>query len=151
MDNGHREEISRRLRPVAAPRVIDGVLRDEQVRAVLGLIRAHGPWDLIIKHHFSSLEELVATTSGGRPLPPGTTLDSFVTPVFRGFFANGGVCFYPEAESLFYDSRLLAWARDYFGAQVCAAHEDPVQRGRADARTATPATSTLRASGAWGS
>jgi len=66
----HREEISRRLRPVRPPRVLDDVLAKDQLETVLDLICRHGPWDLILKHHFSSLEELVATTSGGRPLPP---------------------------------------------------------------------------------
>src|SRR3990172_1982678 len=92
----HREEISRRLRPERPPRVLEGVLEEEQLETVLDLVRRHGPWDLILKHHFRSLEELVATTTGGRPLDPNASLDSFLTPTFRGFFANGGVCLYPE-------------------------------------------------------
>jgi len=112
-----REEISRRLRPIAPPRVIDGMLSEEQIATVVGLIRRHGPWDLILKHHFRSLEELVATTTGGRPLDPNASLDAFVTPTFRGFFANGGVCLYEEAEPLLYERRFLAWAREYWGAK----------------------------------
>jgi hypothetical protein len=115
----HRDEISRRLRPIRPPRVVDDVLTDEQLAAVLDLIRRHGPWELIIKHHFSSLEELVATTSGGRPPEPNASLDSFLTPTFRGFLANGGVCLFPEAEPLFYDRRFMAWARDFWGARYC--------------------------------
>jgi hypothetical protein len=56
MSQQHREEISRRLRPVRPPRVVDGVLEKDQLETVLDLIRRHGPWDLILKHHFSSLE-----------------------------------------------------------------------------------------------
>jgi len=115
----HREEISRRLCPVRPPRIVDGVLEKDQLETVLALIRRHGPWDLILKHHFSSLEELVATTSGGQPPDPGASLDAFLTPTFRGFFANGGVCLYEEAEPLFYERRFMAWAREFWGARYC--------------------------------
>jgi len=119
MSNARREEISRRLRPVRPPRVVDDVLEPAQLDAVLDLMRRQGPWDTILKHHFGSLEELVATTSGGRPDDPDVSLDAFLTPTFRGFFANGGVCLHPEAEPLFYDRRFMAWAREYWGAAYC--------------------------------
>jgi hypothetical protein len=119
MSRGDREEVSRRLRPVRPPQVVDGVLADGQLAAVLDLIRRHGPWDLILKHHFRSVEELVATTSGGRPLDPGASLESFLTPTFRGFFATGGVCLHPEAEPIFYDPRFMAWARAFWRARYC--------------------------------
>jgi hypothetical protein len=115
----HREEISRRLRPVRPPRILESVLATGQLETVWDLIRRHGPWDLILKHHFRSLEELVATTSGGSPPDPNASLESFLTPTFRGFFAIGGVCLYPEAEPIFYDRRFLAWARDFWGAGYC--------------------------------
>jgi hypothetical protein len=118
MSQAHREEISRRLRPVRRPRVVDGVLAEGQLELVLELIRRHGPWDLILKHHFSSLEELVATTTEG-VLPPGASLDAFLTPTFRGFLATGGVCLHPEAESLFYERRFMAWAREFWRARYC--------------------------------
>jgi len=117
MSPDRREEISRRLRPVRPPRLIDGVLAKDQLESVLGLIRRHGPWDLILKHHFRSLEEVIATTSGGRPPDPNASLEAFLTPTFRGFLASGGVCLFPEAEPLFYDRRFLAWAREFWGAQ----------------------------------
>ena len=115
----HREEVAQRLRPIRPPRILDGVLTSEQLEATLELIRRHGPWDMILKHHFSSLEELVATMSGGQPVDPSASLDSFLSPTFRGFFANGGVCLYPEAEPLFYDRRFMAWAREFWGADYC--------------------------------
>jgi hypothetical protein len=115
----YREEISRRLRPVHPPRVLDGVLAEGQLETALDLIRRHGPWDLILKHHFSSLEELVATTSGGEALDPEVPLDAFLTPTFRGFFANGGVCLYEEAEPLLYERRFMAWVREFWGARYC--------------------------------
>jgi hypothetical protein len=115
----YREEISRRLRPVRPPRIVDGVLEPDQLATMLDLIRRHGPWDLILKHHFRSLEEVVATTSGGRALDANASIDSFLTPTFRGFLANGGVCLYPEAEPILYDRRFMAWARDFWGARYC--------------------------------
>jgi hypothetical protein len=119
MSQQHREEISRRLRPVRPPRVVGDVLGKDQLETVLDLIRRHGPWDLILKHHFRSLEELVATTSGGRPPDPNASLDHFLTPTFRGFLANGGVCLYPEAEPILYERRFMAWAREFWGAKYC--------------------------------
>jgi hypothetical protein len=117
MSQEHREAISRRLRPVRPPRVVDDALEPGQLETVLALMRREGPWELILKHHFSSLEELVATTSGGQAPDPKLSLDAFLTPTFRGFLAQGGVCLYPEAEPLFYDRRLLAWAREFWGAR----------------------------------
>ncbi|MCA9510474.1 MAG: hypothetical protein R3E88_13735 [Myxococcota bacterium] len=114
-----REAIARRLRPVHPPRAIDDVLSPAQHALALDLVREHGPWDLIVKHHFASLEELVATSSGGAPLPPDASLDAFLTPTFRGFFANAGVCLHPEAEPLFYERRFMAWARDFWNARYC--------------------------------
>jgi len=114
-----REQISQRRHRIREPRVIDDVLTDEQFDVVLDLIRRHGPWDSILKHHFSSLEELIATTSGGRPVDPEISLDAFLTPTFRGFLATGGVCLFPEAEPIFYDRRFLAWAREFWGARYC--------------------------------
>lgn len=119
MVDSQREEISRRLRPVRPPRIVEPVLEESQLETVLDLIRHHGPWDLILKHHFRSLEELVATTSGAQATDLASSLDAFLTPTFRGFLANGGVCLFPEAEPLFYDRRLLAWAREFWGARYC--------------------------------
>jgi hypothetical protein len=104
---------------VRAPRAVADVLDGDQIATVLDLIRRHGPWDLILKHHFRSLEEVVATTSGGRPLDSHASIDHFLTPTFRGFFANGGVCLFPEAEPILYDRRFMAWAREFWGARYC--------------------------------
>jgi hypothetical protein len=112
----HRQELSLRLRPVAAPRVFDDVLTAAQQATVLELIRRHGPWNLILKQHFTSLEEVVATTSGIRP-DPSVSLDYFLTPIFRGFFASDGVCLYEEAEPILYERKFFGWARDYWGTR----------------------------------
>jgi hypothetical protein len=86
---------------------------------VLNLIRRHGPRDLILKHHVASIEELIATTSGGAAVDARASLECFLTPTFRGFFATGGVCLHPEAEPIFYDRRFMAWAREHRGAKYC--------------------------------
>ena len=119
MERDHQKTLSDRLRPVSPPRVLDEVLTVEQQAGVLDMIRRHGPWDLILKHHFSSLEELVATTSGGRPADVTASLDSFLTPTFRGFLAAGGVCLFPEAEPILYERRFMTWARDFWNAKYC--------------------------------
>ena len=119
MSEAQLEEISRRLVPVAPPRIVDDVLRDAQLEVMLDLIRRHGPWDTILKHHFSSLEELIATTTGGAELPADANLDVFLSPTFRGFFATDGVCLYEEAEPIFYDARFMSWAREFWGARYC--------------------------------
>ena len=116
MSDDHRRSLSRRVRPIAEPRVIDDAFSPAQHAAVLDLVRRHGPWDLVLKHHFTSLEEVVATTSGVRP-DPSVSLDYFLSPVFRGFFAIDGVSFYEEAEPILYEPRFLAWARHYWGAR----------------------------------
>jgi hypothetical protein len=114
----HRQEISRRLRPARSPRVVDDVLASAQLQAVIELVRRHGPWDTILKHHFASIEELIATTSGGA-VDARASLDHFLTPTFRGFFATGGVCLHPEMEPIFYDPRFMAWAREHGRAAYC--------------------------------
>jgi hypothetical protein len=98
---------------------VDDALDPVHLRTVFDLIRRHGPWDTILKHHFASIEELIATTSGGAAVDPRASLDYFLTPTFRGFFATGGVCLHPEAEPIFYDRRFMAWAREYLRAKYC--------------------------------
>ena len=110
-------EIASVLQPVAEPVVFDGVYTADQQRRLLGVVRSHGPWSLILAQHFASAEEVVATMSGS--LPPGVTptMDMFLTPVFRGYFAQGGVCLYPEIEDAFYNSAFLQRAKNYWKAQ----------------------------------
>jgi len=52
------------LRPVAPPRVLEGVYTDDQHERMLDVIKRHGPWPTITALHFDTVEELVATTSG---------------------------------------------------------------------------------------
>jgi len=108
------------LRPVAPPRVLQGVYTDDQHERMLEVIRRSGPWPTITAHHFETVEELVATTSG--PMREGDggtklTLDDIATGHFRGYFAKNSVCFHPELDDCFYNSAFLELARDYWGAE----------------------------------
>jgi hypothetical protein len=111
------EELAARFRPVAPPRVIEGAYTEDQHRRLLGVVREHGPWPLILAHHFESPEEVLATTSGDVPAGVTLTWDMFLSPVFRGYLARGGVCLFRELEDCYYNSRFLELARAYWGAK----------------------------------
>jgi len=104
------------FRPVAPPRVVEDAYTEDQHRRLLEVVRANGPWSLIVAQHFKSAEELIATTSGMVPEGVTPTLDMFVSPVFRGYYSWGGVCIRPEIEDCFYNPRFLALVREYWGA-----------------------------------
>jgi hypothetical protein len=108
------------LRPVAPPRVLEGVYSDDQHRRMLEVIQRDGPWPTITAHHFDTVEELVATTSG--PMRDGAdgtklTLDDIATGHFRGYLAKSSVCFHPELDDCFFNSAFLDLAREYWGAE----------------------------------
>ena len=42
------------LRPVAPPRVFEGVYTDDQYDRMLGVIKQHGPWPTITAPHFEA-------------------------------------------------------------------------------------------------
>ncbi|HSB97133.1 MAG TPA: hypothetical protein VLC91_11830 [Spongiibacteraceae bacterium] len=110
-------ELANSLRPVAEPRLLDGVYSDDQHRRLLEAVRREGPWQLILAQHFSSAEEVVATLSGGMPEGIKPTFDMFMTAAFRGYLAEHGTCLYPELEDCFYNSGFLAQARSYWNAK----------------------------------
>lgn len=111
---GQSRDLAEVIRPVAPPRVLETTYSSEEFGRLLKVLRTQGPWDLIIKHHFPSIEELLAIvgpqTGGGEP-----SLDNFVTPAFRGFLANHGVCFHDELHDIFYNQRFMEQARAYWG------------------------------------
>jgi hypothetical protein len=110
-------ELAARFRPVAPPRVIEDAYSEDQHRRLLGVVRDHGPWPLILAHHFRSPEEVLATTSGDVPEGVKLTWDMFLSPVFRGYLARGGVCLFREIEDCYYNSRFLDLVRGYWGAK----------------------------------
>jgi hypothetical protein len=110
-------ELARNFRPVAPPQIIEGAYTEDQHARLLKVVRENGPWPLILAENFKTPEEVIATTSG--KIPEGVTLtwDMILNPVFRGYLARGGVCFYPELEDCYYNSRFLELARNYWGAK----------------------------------
>ena len=129
----HEHELARVLTPAAPPRVIDDVYTDDQYERMLGVIKAGGPWPSIIAEHFQTVDEVIATTTGVVPPDHGMTLDDIATAQFRGFFGKNSVCFHPELEDVFYNSRFLDEVRSYWGApyakptlmlfNICGPHE----------------------------
>jgi len=104
------------IKPIAEPIVFDGVYTNDQHRRLIDVVRRNGPWKLIIAQHFKSAEELFATMSGSIPEGVTPSLDMFVTPAFRGYFAQNGACLYPELEDCFFNSDFLARVRAYWKA-----------------------------------
>jgi hypothetical protein len=116
LNEAQKMAISNILRPASPPRELDGVYTDDQLKRMLAVVHGSGPWDLIIAQHFASAEELVATMSGG--FPPGVTpqLDWFLTPTFRGHYAQYSACLFPEIDDCFYNSHFLSLAKSYWNA-----------------------------------
>lgn len=105
------------IKPIAEPIVFDNVYSNDQHRRLLDVVRRNGPWKLIIAQHFASGEELIATMSGAMPEGVEPTLDMFVTPSFRGYFAENGACLYPELDDCFYNTEFLTRTRAYWKAE----------------------------------
>lgn len=111
----------RQFRPVAEPIVVDGVLSDDQVERLIGVVRRNGPWPTIMAHHFSTPAELIASTAGFISESARLSWEGRIEPVFRGALATGGTCLFPEIEDVFLSPRLLALARRYWGAAYARA------------------------------
>ncbi|MCB2068053.1 MAG: hypothetical protein KDE15_15590, partial [Erythrobacter sp.] len=111
-------ELAENFRPVAPPRLIDDAYSEDQHARMLKVVRDNGPWPLILAENFKTPEEVIATISG--TIPEGVTLtwDMIgLNPVFRGYYARGGTCFYPEIEDCYYNSRFLELVRNYWDCQ----------------------------------
>ncbi|MCP5395286.1 MAG: hypothetical protein H6918_00880 [Sphingomonadaceae bacterium] len=104
------------FRPVAEPQVIEGAFNEDQHARMLDVVRKNGPWSLILAQHFKSPEEVVATTSGSVPEGFTPTWDMFLSPVFRGYFAQGHTMLHPEIEDCFFNTKFLDLVRGYWGA-----------------------------------
>jgi len=116
MNTSIKQQLSDMLRPIAPPRVLDQPYTDEQFQRLIGVIRQNGPWDIILKHHFKSVEEVVATSTSNPDIDTSKlSLDSFVTPSFRGWFGNHSVSFYDEITDIFYNQKFLKAAKEYWG------------------------------------
>lgn len=106
-----------RFRPVAPPQVIENAYTEDQHQRILQVVRENGPWPLILAENFNSPEELIAVTGG--VIPEGVTLtwDMLLSGVFRGYLARQGVCYYPELNDCYYNSKFLDLVRKYYGAK----------------------------------
>ncbi len=112
------QELANSFRPVARPQLIENAYTDDQHRRLMEVARNHGPWQLILAENFETPEEVIATTSGQLPEGVELTWDMLLhNPVFRGYLARQGVCFHPELEDCYYNSRFLELVRNYWGAR----------------------------------
>jgi hypothetical protein len=105
------------LRPVAPPRVLDDVYTEDPHARMHELIETRGPWPTITSHHFDTVEELVATSTGVVPDRLDLTLDDVATAHFRGFFGQNSVCFFPEIFDCFYNDHFVELVKDYWHAE----------------------------------
>lgn len=100
------------------PRIIDDAGGHDPHRRLINGVRRHGACRLILAENFTRPEEVIATTSGEIPEGVELTWDMLLeNPVFRGYLARQGVCFHPELEDCYYNSRFLELARNYWGAR----------------------------------
>jgi len=151
MNSEHdRASLSDILRPVAPPRVVENVYTDDQLRRLLDVVHSQGRWKLIIAQHFANAEELIATMSGSFPDGFTPTLDMFLTPTFRGFYANYSTALFPEIHDCFYNQAFIEHAKSYWGAQY-AKPQMMLFNVKAPAAIPIPATSIHPASAACGS
>ena len=104
------------FRPVAEPLVIENAYSDDQHGRMLDMVRRGGPWSLILAQHFKTPEEVIATTSGAIPEGFTPTWDMFLSPVFRGYMAQGHTCVHPDIEDCFYNHKFLDLVRGYWKA-----------------------------------
>lgn len=117
LTQARRIELSELLRPASPPRELDNVYTADQHERLLDVVRTKGPWKLIVAQHFSSAEELIATTSATLPEGFTPTLDMFLAPAFRGYLANYSALMYPELHDCFYREEFLTMARQYWNAE----------------------------------
>ncbi len=117
LDQATKQRLSDNLRPAAPPLEIDKPYTEDQHRRLLGVVREHAPWKLILAQHFASPEALIATLSGTLPQGVTPTLDMWLTPTFRGFYANYSTALYPEIQDCFYNEAFIGHAKKYWNAQ----------------------------------
>lgn len=112
-----KQRLSDVLRPVSRPRELDDVYTNDQRERLLDVVRRHGPWKLILAQHFASAEELIATMTGSMPEGASLSLDMFLTPTFRGYYAEHSACLYPELHDCFFNPTFLELAKSYWNAK----------------------------------
>jgi hypothetical protein len=101
--------------PAAPPRLIDNVYSPAQHAALMDMIRDYGPWPMVTKGRFQNVEQIAASGSGR--IDANVSMDQFIVAQFRGWVASHGTSYFTELDDIFFDARLRAHARDYWGAQ----------------------------------
>jgi hypothetical protein len=117
LDEARRRELSGLLRPVSRPVEIDRPFTEEQKRRMLDVVHDKGEWKLILAQHFASAEELLATSAGSFPEGVVPSLEMFMTPTFRGHFADYGTVLYPDLHDVFYNADFIGHAKAYWKAE----------------------------------
>ncbi|MCD9624308.1 hypothetical protein [Rhabdothermincola salaria] len=113
----YEDQMNQALRPIAPPRLLEGVYTDDQYGRLLDVVKQKGPWPTIQAHHFKTVEELIATVTGVVPEGHGLTLDDIANPQFRGFYGQNSVCFHPEVHDCFYNPQFIELVKDYWNVQ----------------------------------
>lgn len=116
MMDDERQKLNRVLRPVARPRVLEGVYTDDQYDRIMGVIKHNGPWPTITAHHFNTVEELMATSNGGVTGALNLTLDGLATAHFRGILGEHSISYFPDIEDCYFSSQFQQLVRQYWGA-----------------------------------
>ncbi len=117
LNEAQKMAISNVLRPASPPRELNDVFTPDQLERMLSVVHEQGPWKLIIAQHFANAQELIATMSGGMPEGVQPQLDWFLTPTFRGHYAQYSSCLYPEIDDCFFNSHFLSLAKSYWNAE----------------------------------
>ena len=112
------QQMDAALRPVAPPVVLEGVYTDDQHRRIVDVIKGNGPWPTITAHHFDTVEELIATTSGPMRGAGDLTLDDIATGHFRGYLAQDSVNYFDDLRDTFYNDKFLDLVRDYWNVPL---------------------------------
>ena len=121
------QRLNELLRPIAQPRVLEGVYTDDQHERMLEVIKRNGPWPTITAHHFDTVEELMATSNGGEVDKSGLTLDDIATAHFRGIFGEGSIVPLPGARGLLLQQPVPRSGARLLGCPVRPADDDAVQ------------------------
>ena len=84
---------------------------------MLDVVKADGPWPTITSHHFDTVDELIATSTGVVPEGPDLTLDDIATAALPRLLRPELGRLLPRARRLLLQQRLPRPVRGYWGAK----------------------------------
>jgi hypothetical protein len=98
----HANVLQRReMTPCSPPRRVSQVYSPDQLRRILGAVRRGGPVQQMLGRY------------------PQAAKGAVIDPVFRGELALETICYDPDVEDVFFNSKLMRWAREHRTAQYC--------------------------------